>query len=60
MRGFYYKMHQLSQNVTFIRNFDGAHIKGEKIFEIFKGKKIGSIDQKWVNWVNIHNVFFLK
>ena len=38
-----------------------VHISKEKrFFEIFKGKKIGSIDQKWVNWVNIHNVFFLK
>ena len=28
---FYYKMHQLLQNATFVRNIDIAHIKAEKI-----------------------------
>ena len=60
IRRFYYKMHQLLQKVTLLEIVTVHISKQKRFFEIFKGKQIGSIGQKWVNWVNIKNLLLLR
>ena len=60
MRRFYYKMRQSLQNATLLE-IATVHIsKEKKCLKISKRKEIGSIGQKWVNWVSIKNVSLLR